>query len=56
MIKTERNRVPAWRLKVLREAGAASRNVARTCRHFGLSRRAFYRWKARYEAQVLAPE
>ena len=52
MTKTEQNRVLAWRLKVLREASAAPRNVARTCRHFGLSRKAFYKWKARYEAQV----
>lgn len=51
MTKTEQNRVLAWRLKVLREASAAPRNVAQTCRHFGLSRKAFYKWKARYEAQ-----
>ena len=50
MTKTEQNRVVAWRLKVLREASAAPRNVAPTCRHFGLSRKAFYKWKARYEA------
>ncbi len=50
MTKTEQNRVLAWRLKVLREASAAPRNVAQTCRHFGLSRKAFYKWKARYEA------
>ena len=51
MTKTEQNRVLAWRLKVLREASAVPRNVAQTCRHFGLSRKAFYKWKARYEAQ-----
>jgi transposase InsO family protein len=51
MTKTEQNRVLAWRLKVLREASAAPRNVAQACRHFGLSRKAFYKWKARYEAQ-----
>ena len=50
MTKTEQNRVVAWRLKVLREASAVPRNVAQTCRHFGLSRKAFYKWKARYEA------
>ena len=50
MTKTEQNRVLAWRLKVLREASVAPRNVAQTCRHFGLSRKAFYKWKARYEA------
>ncbi|MGH8223917.1 MAG: helix-turn-helix domain-containing protein [Woeseiaceae bacterium] len=25
--------------------------MAQTCRHFGPSRKAFYKWKARYEAQ-----
>src|SRR5271165_1332075 len=50
MTKTEQNRVVAWRLKVLREASAAPRNVAQTCCHFRLSRQAFYKWKARYEA------
>ena len=28
-----------------------SRNVARTCRHFGISRQAFYRWKRRFDTQ-----
>ncbi len=26
-----------------------SRNVARTCRHFGISRQTFYRWQGRYD-------
>ena len=26
-----------------------SRNVARTCRHFGISRQRFYRWHRRYD-------
>ena len=47
MTKTEQNRVLAWRLKVLREASATPRNVAQNCRHFGLSHKAFYKWKAR---------
>jgi transposase-like protein len=51
MTKTEQNRVLAFRLRVLREASAAPRNVAQTCRHFGLSRKGFYKWRARYEAQ-----
>jgi transposase-like protein len=51
MTKTELNRVLAWRLKVLREASATPRNVAQTCRRFGLSRKAFYKWKARYDAE-----
>jgi len=25
------------------------RNVARTCRHFGISRQTFYRWKRRFD-------
>jgi transposase len=50
MTKTEQTRVLAWRLKVLREASAAPRNVAQACRHFGLSRKSFYKWKARYDA------
>lgn len=50
MTKTEQNRVLAWRLRVLREASMAPRSVAQTCRHFGLSRKAFYKWKSRYDA------
>jgi transposase InsO family protein len=49
MTKNEQNRVLAWRLKLLREASAMPRGVARTCRRFGLSRKTFYKWKARYE-------
>ncbi len=30
------------------------RNVARTCRHFGISRQTFYRWRRRYDPQNLA--
>jgi transposase InsO family protein len=51
MTKAELARARGWRLRVLLEAGKGSRNVARTCRHFGISRQAFYRWKRRYEAQ-----
>jgi transposase InsO family protein len=50
MTKTEHNRVLAWRLKLLREASMTSRNVAQTCRRFGLSRQAFYKWRARHRA------
>jgi transposase-like protein len=35
---------------VLQQAGEGPRNVAGTCRHFGISRQAFYRSKRRYEA------
>src|SRR5438128_9351197 len=27
-----------------------TQNVARTCRHFGISRQTFYRWQRRYDA------
>lgn len=50
MTKAEQTRVNAWRLKVLRWSQDEPRQVARTCRHFGISRTAFYRWKQRYEA------
>jgi len=42
MNKNEQNRVVAWRLKLLRQASDMPRSVAQTCRHFGLSRKAFY--------------
>jgi len=49
MTKTEQKRLWAWRFKMLQRAGEASRNVARTCRHFGISRQAFYKWKRRFD-------
>jgi transposase InsO family protein len=54
MTKTEQIRVRTWRLKVLLRAGEGGRNVARTCRHFGISRQAFYKWKQRYDAHGVA--
>jgi transposase InsO family protein len=50
MTKAERARLLAWRFKILQQAADGSRNVARTCRHFGISRQAYYRWKHRFEA------
>src|SRR5688500_10696250 len=50
MTKGEQARLWAWRLRVIKEADSETRNVARTCRYFGISRQAFYRWKRRYEA------
>jgi transposase InsO family protein len=41
-------------LKVVQRAGEGARNVARTCRHFGISRQAFYKWKKRYKAHGAA--
>ena len=50
MTKAEQARLQAWRFRVVQQAAASSRNVARTCRHFGISRQAYYRWKRRYDA------
>ncbi len=49
MTKNEQNRVVAWRLKILRQADDLPRGVAQTCRHFGLSRKTFYKWRARHK-------
>src|SRR5258706_12453996 len=50
MNKNEQNRVVAWRMRVLRQADEVPRGVAHTCRHYGLSRQTFYKWKARYKS------
>jgi len=50
MTKAEQARLWAWRCRVLKEGYAERRNIARTCRHFGISRQAFYRWKRRFDA------
>lgn len=49
MTKAERTRLIAWRCKILQHAAEGPRNVARTCRYFGISRRAYYKWKRRYD-------
>jgi transposase InsO family protein len=50
MTKAEQTRLWAWRCRVVQEGTSSPRNIARTCRRFGLSRQAFYRWKRRFEA------
>lgn len=54
MTKTEQMRLMAWRLKVLEQAGQGRRRVARTCRHFGISRKTFYKGKKRFKADGAA--
>ena len=49
MTKTEQVRLTTWRFKVLQQAAAHPRSVARTCRHFGISRKTFYKWKRRFD-------
>jgi len=50
MTKAQQTRLQNWRLKVLRHESEVTGNIARTCRHFGVSRRWFYKWRARYAA------
>ena len=54
MTKADLARRMAWRFKVVQQACAEARNVARTCRHYGISRQAYYRWKRRYDAHGAA--
>jgi transposase InsO family protein len=48
MTKAEQARQVAWRDKLLQFAAAADRSVSYACRHFGISRKTFYKWKARH--------
>lgn len=48
MTKGEHTRLVAWRWRLLCRA-ADDANVARTCRHFGISRKSFYKWKRRLD-------
>ena len=41
MTKAERTRLLTWRFKILQQATEAPRNVARTCRRFGNSRKTY---------------
>ena len=49
MTKAEQARIVAWRLRILKHAENEPRYVAQTCRYFGISRTAFYRWKKRFD-------
>jgi transposase-like protein len=44
MTNSEQRRLTNWRFKLLQAAVSAG-NVARTCRHFGISRKTFYKWR-----------
>ena len=39
------------RLAVLRHADEISKNVAATCRHYGITRQTFYTWEKRYKSE-----
>ena len=47
MTKAEQTRLMTLRCKMLQTGGRSAPNVARTCRHFGISRKTFYKWKRR---------
>ena len=49
MTKAEQARLVAWCLRILQHAESEPRCVAQTCRYFGISRTAFYRWKKRFD-------
>ena len=53
MTEQQQHRRQRWRLKVLEEASVRG-NVAKTCRHYGISREIFYQWRRRYQAEGLA--
>jgi transposase InsO family protein len=50
MTKAQQKRLVNWRLKVLRHERNVTQSISRTCRHFGVSRQWFYKWRARYAA------
>jgi len=50
MTKAEQIRLTNWRLRIVKAAIDEPRQVAHTCRRFGISRQAFYKWKKRYDA------
>src|SRR5688500_8165411 len=54
MTKAQQTRLMSWRLKMLQRAAERPRSVAQTCRHYGVSRRVFYKWKKRFEAHGAA--
>jgi hypothetical protein len=54
MTNAEQARLVAWRLRILHWAAGEPRQVARTCRHFGISRTAFYPWKRRQNRALIA--
>jgi transposase-like protein len=44
-------RATAHRLAIIRHAQEVTGNVSITCRYFGITRPAFYKWLRRYEEQ-----
>lgn len=38
-----------WRLGIIRHANEVTKNIAKTCRYFGISRATFYHWQTKYQ-------
>jgi transposase len=51
MTKADIQRQVNWRIGIIRHASDVSHNVAKTCRHYGVSRKTFYKWAKRYQAE-----
>jgi transposase InsO family protein len=49
MTEKEILRNQKWRLGFIRHAEEITKNVAKTCRYFGITRTTFYRWHKRYQ-------
>jgi len=48
MVNHDPIRNQKWRLGVLRHFEEVTHNVSKTCRYFGISRNAYYKWRRRY--------
>jgi len=48
--RREISRLQKWRLKIIQHSLQVSKNVAQTCRHYGVSPQFYYRWYRRYLA------
>ncbi|HEX6207881.1 MAG TPA: helix-turn-helix domain-containing protein, partial [Actinomycetota bacterium] len=49
MTEQELARGAARRLAIIRHAQEVTGNVSKTCRYYGISRQAYYKWLRRYE-------
>ena len=50
MTEREREQRARHRLAIIRHAQEVTNNVAKTCRYYGITRTAYYKWLHRYEA------
>lgn len=51
MSEKEIVRLQQWRLGIIRHALEVTKNIAKTCRYYGISRACFYRWYERYQKE-----